>query len=257
MRIVCLSENRCGQNTCVAEHGLSLYVECGGHHILFDMGQGDVFSRNAEMLGVDLAAVDMAVISHGHYDHGGGLTHFLEINRTAPVYLSVHALEEHWHGPERYIGLARTFADHPRLRFVTEPISIAEGIRLYPCGSVEKYGIDSAGLTVLRGGVHEAEDFCHEIYLMLTVEERRILFSGCSHRGILNIVEQFRPDVFIGGFHYSGHPIDEALADHARVLDRFGTEYYTCHCTGLEQYSYMRQYMSHLQYLACGDTILL
>ena len=55
--------------------------------------------------GVDLAAVDLAVLSHGHYDHGGGLARFLELNSTAPVYLNEHAFEPHYHGAERYIGL--------------------------------------------------------------------------------------------------------------------------------------------------------
>ena len=69
MKIISLLENttqKCGMEV---EHGLSLYIEANGKRILFDMGQSDLFARNAERLGIDLSEVDVAVISHGHYDH--------------------------------------------------------------------------------------------------------------------------------------------------------------------------------------------
>ena len=100
MKITALVENtvsgqRAEQLGLGREHGLSLYIEACGHRILFDMGQSDLFARNAAALGVDLAAVDLAVLSHGHYDHGGGLARFLELNGAAPVYLtSVNGLAE-------------------------------------------------------------------------------------------------------------------------------------------------------------------
>ncbi|MBR5633360.1 MAG: MBL fold metallo-hydrolase, partial [Clostridia bacterium] len=80
MKIVCLAENTTSRDDVGAEHGLSLYVEAAGKKILFDMGQTDLFMKNAEKLGVDLSKVDVAVLSHGHYDHGGGLSAFLKVN---------------------------------------------------------------------------------------------------------------------------------------------------------------------------------
>ena len=91
MKITCLAENTTSRPDIEAEHGLSLYIETNGKKILFDMGQGELFIRNAKRLGIDLSDVDIAVISHGHYDHGGGLRSFLEINKKAPVYISEHA----------------------------------------------------------------------------------------------------------------------------------------------------------------------
>ena len=104
MKITALVENIPAHGL-PAEHGLSLFVETNGIRFLFDMGQTDLFARNAEALGIDLDTADFAVLSHGHYDHGGGLETFLSLNSHAPVYLSRYAFEPHYNGTEKYIGL--------------------------------------------------------------------------------------------------------------------------------------------------------
>ena len=95
MKIVCLLENKTALPHMETEHGLSLYIETGNKKILFDMGQTDAFAQNAEKLGISLEEVDFAVLSHGHYDHGGGLSRFLEINRHAPVFVQKDASDLH------------------------------------------------------------------------------------------------------------------------------------------------------------------
>lgn len=87
VRVTALLENTAGREGLCAAHGLSLYIETPRHKILFDMGPGDEFLSNAEALGVDLTAVDLAVLSHGHDDHGGGLAAFCRVNDHAPIYL--------------------------------------------------------------------------------------------------------------------------------------------------------------------------
>ena len=78
------------------EFGLSILVETGDSRVLFDMGSSSVFAANASELGIDLAEVDAAVVSHQHFDHGGGLKRFLELNTTAPVYLRRAPLADRW-----------------------------------------------------------------------------------------------------------------------------------------------------------------
>ena len=117
IQITALVENTSADPRLGAEHGLSLYIETGAHHILFDMGQTALYAANARALGVDLAGVDLAVLSHGHYDHGGGLAHFLAANPGAPVYLSRYAFEPHYHGSTKNIGLEPALAQNLRLRF--------------------------------------------------------------------------------------------------------------------------------------------
>jgi 7,8-dihydropterin-6-yl-methyl-4-(beta-D-ribofuranosyl)aminobenzene 5'-phosphate synthase len=78
-------------------HGLSLYVETEKHRILFDAGpQGDLLLSNAEALGVDLGTVDIAMLSHGHYDHGNGMVAFMGLNAKAKLYVRPAALHGHF-----------------------------------------------------------------------------------------------------------------------------------------------------------------
>ena len=256
MKITSLIENTSSREDISAEHGLSLFVETKNHKLLFDMGQTDLFAANAEKLGIDLTEADAAVLSHGHYDHGGGLAHFLEINRTAPVYLSPYAFEPHYNGQDKYIGLDTGLQENSRLITVPDVFSICDGMTLYSCnGDERKHDLGSAGLTVMEEGQLVPDDFRHEQYLLIEEDGKKILISGCSHKGILNIADLFSPDILIGGFHFSKFPCDDTLASYAKYLDSFDTLYYTCHCTGTEQYEFMKKHMKNLRYLASGDIL--
>ena len=115
MIVKALMENTACSRDFRTEHGLSLYIEACGRKILFDMGQSRAFAENAQKMGVSLDAVDFAVLSHGHYDHGGGLSAFLTENDHAPVYVSRHAFEKHGNAAGKEIGLAPELASDPRL----------------------------------------------------------------------------------------------------------------------------------------------
>ena len=79
--------------------------------------------QNAKQLDVDLKAVDFAVLSHGHYDHSGGLGTFLTCNETAPVYVRQWAIEPHWESDGRYVGVDQQLKDNQRIHSVSEAIS--------------------------------------------------------------------------------------------------------------------------------------
>lgn len=87
IKLTALVENTTSSPLYDCKHGLCIYIETAKHKILFDVGPNDLFVKNAEKMGIDLKAVDTVVISHGHYDHGGGLAKLLEINKTAKVYV--------------------------------------------------------------------------------------------------------------------------------------------------------------------------
>ena len=256
MRIVSLVENTAKREGVTPEHGLSLYIETGAHKLLFDMGQSVLFAKNAEELGVDLSAVELAILSHGHYDHGGGLSRFLKINDRAPIYVSEHAFGDYYNGTQKYIGLDKRLQGHPRLSTCGERTEIAKGLTLFSCNDrARPYPTDSGGLTKCVNGSFLADDFLHEQYLLIEEGEKRVLISGCSHKGIRNIVAWFAPDVLIGGFHFSKWPLDDKLREQARALGAYGTRYYTCHCTGVEQFAFMQRELPQLSYLAAGEEI--
>ena len=112
MTVTVLVENRaCGPIS--PAHGLSLHIRTDRQSILFDFGpDGNLLLRNAEAMGVDLEAVDLAILSHGHNDHSGGLEAFLRLGGHAPVYIQKGAFAPHF---SRRPGGLRSISPSPRL----------------------------------------------------------------------------------------------------------------------------------------------
>lgn len=261
MKITALMENTAAEPDITCEHGLSLYIEACGKRILFDMGQSDAFAQNANYLGVDLSAVDAAILSHGHYDHGGGVLRFFEENAHAPLYVSELAFAQHYNGTEKYIGLDPQIEKSGRLvRTGSEDVSLAPGLTIRKLDPAARtYPSYGQGLCVRCGETFTPDDFLHEQYFEIIEEGKRVLISGCSHRGILNIVHAFSPDVLVGGLHFMKlDPAGEELSRMGQALKRTHTAYYTGHCTGLAQYEALKGMMGdQLHYLSAGDTIKL
>lgn len=255
MKITTLLENgACGAELGSA-HGLSLYIETPKHRILFDMGPDEQFLSNAEKLGVDLKAVNLAILSHGHYDHGGGLETFCKLNDTAKIYLrqgafgDYVALEED--GDLRKIGLDPALQQYAhRFVFTGEQLRLDEELFLFS-DVPDAYGALSASAKLKeRQGTNLLQDrFLHEQDLLITAEGKTLLVSGCSHRGIVNILSRARGlaageiHAMIGGFHLFQLEAGDPAAD--RLIEMIGkallagkTEYYTGHCTG--DYAYER-----------------
>lgn len=155
------------ENTAIAsgfqgEHGLSLYIETKRHKLLFDMGASTLFAENAKKLNVDLADIDLAVVSHGHYDHGGGLRAFLRVNTKAKIYLSKKAFGRYYanrkNGEKAYIGLDESLIDNERFIYVGKQMAIDEELflfaniarkRLNPMGNQDLYMANGTALGMM------------------------------------------------------------------------------------------------------------
>ena len=170
------------------------------------------------------------------------------------MFVSPYAFEPHYNGTEKYIGLDGNLRSHARVVKTGDMYPICPGITLQHCWTEKQYrDIDASGLKVQEKEGFLTEDFRHEQYLLVEEHGKRVLFSGCSHKGIFNVVHWFQPDVLVGGFHLSKMPIDSVLEGYARELAQCPTVFYTCHCTGTTQFDYMKRFMPNLSYLSTGD----
>ena len=272
MKLIVLMEDTCGSPQCEYEHGLSIYIETQNHKILMDSGASEKTIRNAQRLGVDLSQVDTAVLSHGHYDHGGGILAFSEVNRDARIYLKASAGEDYYHlkkGEEKYIGIDKEILKLEQCVFVQGDLEIDDELFLYTDVSGARY--PAAGNKKLKKRAAEGfvqDAFDHEQCLVITQDGKRILLSGCAHNGILNILDRYKeifhsdPDMVISGFHlmkegeYSPEDVLN-IRDIAHELAGMDTVFYTGHCTGEEACGMMKEIMGEkLRVIHSGVTIL-
>ena len=239
------------------EHGLSLYIEANETKLLFDTGQSNLFSINAKALGIDLSLVDIAVISHGHYDHGGGISEFLEINKKAPVYISRYAFEPHYNGTEKYIGLDTELRNNSRIILTDGSTELGNGMTLYAVHDMKKLvDFGSAGLNMIQNGKMQSDDFRHE----LALHTDGLLFTGCAHSGLENILAAcpWPVNTVVGGFHLlDGHETRNDLVGLAqRLADNYPqTVFHTSHCTGDIVFGILEKVMAdRLHAFCCGTT---
>ncbi|MFT9847791.1 MBL fold metallo-hydrolase [Aneurinibacillus sp. REN35] len=255
MKITAILENTTQDHKLTAKHGLSLYIETEQMNIIFDTGPDHSYIKNAKKMGIDLNKAHAVVISHGHSDHIGGLRYLNEVNTHAKIYLSQHALEPHWLRVGGYfhkIGAKNTIQDTymDRLHFVTNNTEIAKGIHIITLHPTNEYTKN-----LYKGSPKELDDFNHEMMLVIENKDGLVLFSGCSHHGIIhmaNIALDTFPgkkiDAIIGGFHLIGIPIINTLGKTKEEIISMGTRLnempirsmYSCHCTGIKGYNILR-----------------
>ena len=211
MKIICLMENTSENKNMHIAHGLSLYVQTKNHNILFDSGPDDNFAVNAQRLGIDLKNVDIFVLSHGHYDHGGGLKRFMHINKRAKMYIHKNAFDAHYAldvDVWRYNGLDRDCICDERMFFTDGVYEIDDSLVVFSgVKGKEFYSHANDTLFSLKNGVKIKDEFEHEQNLIICENGKYLLIGGCAHCGIVNIMEKFKsitgryPDYAISGFH--------------------------------------------------------
>ena len=270
MRITSLVENT-SQKGLPVEHGLSLYIETREEkHILFDMGQSALFAENALRLGVKIHDVDAAVISHGHYDHGGGLQPFLSLNEKAKVYIHQKAFDPHYSLRDtglRYIGLKPELKNDERLIFCGDICEIDCNMMLF--SGVTGCCFRPVGNRLLFGPSENVnDDFSHEQNMIIKEDDKTVLLAGCAHNGIINILQKATaligaaPTHVLAGMHLVKSGLCETEEDAfiarlaAELMKYNHTQFYTMHCTGEAGYNKLKAIMGgQIEYLSCGDKI--
>ena len=244
MKITILVENTEGACGTKAEHGLSVYVETSRHKLLSDTGASDAILNNADVLGVDLKQVDTLVLSHGHYDHCGGVLPFAQINPDAEIYLRKLADGAYYDDVGKYIGIDPQIMALPHLHLVDQDTQIDEELFLFGDVTGRRF-FPFGNKRILKevDGCRVEDTFDHEQNLVITENGKRVLISGCAHCGIVNILDRFReifdadPDCVITGFHlmkksdYTEEELD-LIRNTGEELKKANTIFYSGHCTG-------------------------
>lgn len=272
MHIVVLMENTPGMPGCAYEHGLSFYAETAHHKILLDTGASDGFIRNAELLGIDLAHVDTVILSHGHYDHCGGVMAFAKIDPEARIYIRDCAGGEFFHVGEdgiRYIGIDKEILSLPQVIAVERRMQLDDEIGIFTNITGRRcYSTSNDALKIRLGDRYKPDPFRHEMCTVLHDGGKNYLFSGCAHSGILNILDSYRdlyggfPDVVLTGFHFmkkSEYTDAEKrnILTVAKELSGMPTVFYSGHCTGETAFAMMKEIMGEqLHELHSGMTVL-
>ncbi len=280
MNITVLTENTKPQNSeLINEHGLSLYIEYGEKKYLVDAGATEAFEKNAEALGIDLGDVDVCILSHGHYDHAGGLPTFLQKNDKAPVFMMDTAPEGHYlqgkDGTQKDIGIPEGLAHEyaRRIRKVSRVCSIADGVYLVPHSTpgLDKIG-EKADMYKKQGEEYLPDDFSHEMSVVFDADPGLVVVSSCSHAGMDHIINEIDENfhdapicAFIGGLHMMGmHGDAEICTVPEQKIQRLAfflrehgvQQVWTGHCTGQIGFRLLSKYMDpdQVQQLTTGRT---
>ena len=250
VRMTVLCENSVGRpNGTIGEHGFACLVETASGTLLFDTGTGSGILHNAGVLGRNMASVRTVVLSHGHYDHTGGLNDVL--SRTGPVDVIAHPgifAERYWVGEheQRAIGIpftrSRLETLGARFHLRSQYGEVAPGVQF--SGEIPRITPFETGdphlMAAGSDGVLVPDSLPDDASLVIETAKGLVLLAGCAHAGLVNILQMVRKQTgcthlhaVLGGTHLAPAS-DEQFAGTVRALRVFGVERIgVSHCTGL------------------------
>ncbi|HZJ78516.1 MAG TPA: MBL fold metallo-hydrolase [Clostridia bacterium] len=256
----------------LAEHGLSIFIEHENGNILFDTGQTDVFLHNAKALGVELNSVDSIVLSHGHYDHCGGLTYLPPLKKNTKVYVQESAfdqkLAQNTDGSFRDIGIQWSENERNNIKknivYQNGSVKLNDTFSLHgQIPTARNQNEVSKGLFVVKNGETIHDLMTDEQALVFKTEKGLVVFLGCSHPGVTNILDFIlkkypnnKIDTLVAGMHLNNVEDDRLQSTMHYIEDLGVRKIYPLHCTGIVSISKMKSFFgSKCCILYAGDSI--
>jgi len=250
-----------------------------GRQILFDAGSGKVFCDNAALLDIEIQDVGAAVISHRHHDHCNGVAHFLDCNSKAQVYFRECEETDYCFkafGFKSNVGINKNVLDKAqgRVTFVNDTTEIFPNIFVitnisnkYEQPKGNKYLFTNSGQGCKQ------DTFDHELLLIIRESDGLVVFTGCAHSGVLNMVEtavelfpNTRIKAVVGGFHLVGLPIFNSIGGTKEEIEAIGRallsysidKLYTGHCTGMKAYGLLKGVLGdRIEHLPTGRSVVI
>lgn len=256
IRITIVVDNEAGAGL-EAEHGFALWIDSGDRRLLFDTGQGDLLLANAAALNIDLAQADTVILSHGHYDHSGGLAPLLRHCHSFDLYCHPAAVHPRYsvrnhqakslQMPRPSMAALDRFPQE-RLHWVQQPLELAPGIGLTGPILRETAFEDTGGPFFLDQHGHRPDPVDDDLALWISSDSGLIVCVGCAHSGLINTLHQVlrqnpgqRIRAVIGGLHLLNAD-RRRLEQTIQALRRLAPEQIIpCHCTGEEATTQLRQ----------------
>jgi 7,8-dihydropterin-6-yl-methyl-4-(beta-D-ribofuranosyl)aminobenzene 5'-phosphate synthase len=247
LKITILVDNIAGENL-TAEHGLALWVEAGTERIVFDTGQGAALAGNARELGIGLDQTGVLILSHGHYDHTGGIAQVTRDAGRTDVYCHPGVVQPRYsirNGTPKPIQMPRESMSAMdrlpayRLHWVLKPVSLCEEVGITGPIAREMSYEDVGGPFYLDREGKRPDPIEDDLALWVRTDDGLVVCVGCCHAGLVNTLNhilRLNPDsrirAIIGGFHLveaSNRRLDQTIAA-LRSLEP--DVVVPCHCTG-------------------------
>jgi 7,8-dihydropterin-6-yl-methyl-4-(beta-D-ribofuranosyl)aminobenzene 5'-phosphate synthase len=258
--VCCLVDNKAQRGSALwAEHGLSISIEISGGKLLYDTGQsGEVLVHNAAQLGISLELFDALALSHAHYDHTGGLEHFLTLSKPGiPLYAHPDLLQERFSikdGLPRSIGLRLSpieLSQKADLRLSKEPQQILPG--LWTSGQISTRN-DLEGRSshhyIRENGQWLPDPYLDDLALVLEARDGLVVICGCCHAGLLNTLthvrRHFSDDIqaIIGGLHllnFNAKNLQHIISNLEEMFAGRIPQIYPNHCSGERAFSALQK----------------
>ncbi len=270
-RLTVVVDNVAGEGL-AAEHGYSLFIEGPDGNILFDTGQKGVLFHNMDKLGIDPYTISTLVLSHGHYDHTGGVAEILQINRKTELYLHAAVFLPRYsldgdspkivRMPLKAMEAAMHHSDE-RVHWLTRPVALVKNIGITGPISRENDFEDTGGPFYLDPEGRKSDTIEDDIAMWLHTPDGLVICVGCCHSGLINTLDciiartgENRIATIIGGLHMLNASPERLKNTVAKLREFEIDKIVACHCSGDKAVSYLRNHLDIEVVTGCSGLVL-